>query len=480
MASLLDATRVRRGAGPIATDIRRAGVVVALAAVVTGAAVYSPRSTLVVAMGCVAVGIVAGVAVRPVLGAYLVFGVTPLLAGIDRGALIPALRPSEAVAALVVGGLVTRGLWFGLAGMWRRPTIMRLDVAVVLLAVLSSVLPILWLAARGSPVAGDDALYALTLWKFVLIYVIARATVRTEREVRICLWISMVVAAAVAVIGILQAVQVGPVTTFLASHYAPYGNVQAVQNGRGGSTLSLPVAAADVLTFNLAIAIGFLAQGSRRRQELGLGLLSCLFLAGIIASGEFSGVIGGFIGLATAILVAKRVRLFLWIAPACALGVFALRSVIFSRLEGFQTASGLPVSWAGRIRNLTTYFWPQLSQGNAFLLGVRPSARVPVASQATGYVWIESGYMWLVWTGGLPLLGAFLWFTWRGIRRGLDLARSGRGSVAVVGLAAVTALIVVAVLMPLDPHLTYRGSAELLFGLLGLAGCRASRSVADR
>ena len=441
--------------------------------VVTGVTGFSAGSTLPFVVA-IAIGVFAIVAIRPVIGAYIVFAVTPLLAGIDRGAIVPALRPNEAVTALVVTALLGRAVWTGIARGWRRPTIAPMDVPVLLLAVVSSFVPLLWLAARGRQIVADDVLYGLTLWKFVATYAVARYAVTTERELIVCLRISLAIAALVSMIGILQSLHLPGVTGFLGAYYAPYGNVQAVVSGRGGSTLALPVAAADLLTFNIAIAIGFLSRSRSRRTSLTMIALTTLFLMGVMAAGEFSGMIGAAIGLIVAAFVLGQVRPFAYAIPAFIIGSFALRSVIATRLEGFRSVSGLPVSWTGRIRNLTTYFWPDLSRGNAFLLGVRPAARIPVTGQATGYVWIESGYMWLLWSGGLPFLLAFGWFIWRGIRHGLALVRRADDGAAVVGLACVVGLVVVAALMPLDPHLTYRGSAELLFLLLGLASGRAA------
>ena len=42
------------------------------------------------------------------------------------------------------------------------------------------------------------------------------------------------------------------------------------------------------------------------------------------------------------------------------------------------------------------------------------------------------------------------------------------------GLAVVTALSVVSVLMIIDPHITYRGSGDLIFALLGITAAGAS------
>jgi len=177
--------------------------------------------------------------------------------------------------------------------------------------------------------------------------------------------------------------------------------------------------------------------------------------------------------------------------------------VISRRLSGFESASGLPVSWTGRLANLQTYFWPKLFSGGNFLFGVRPAARIPVAAQATGYVWIESGYTWLLWAGGIPLLAGFVFLAWAAARRGWRAARGGMdglggavgpeamggavGSEAlggaagpevrsVAGVALFTAIVVICVVMTFDPHLTYRGTGDAFFALLALAAPRAART----
>jgi hypothetical protein len=156
---------------------------------------------------------------------------------------------------------------------------------------------------------------------------------------------------------------------------------------------------------------------------------------------------------------------------ALPVAVAGLWPTIAPRIEDFSSLHGMPTSWLVRYHNLSTYFWPQIVDGSNFLVGVRPAARVPIDEGAFGYVWIESGYLWLLWGGGLPLFVAFCWFVRQSLQATGPAARVLATPSAVAALAAYTGLVSCVVLMIFDPHITYRGSADALFGLLALSAC---------
>jgi len=423
---------------------------------------------------CLLLLLAALVWVRPATAAYLLIGVTPLVAGIDRGEAIPFFRPNEALA-LVLGATLAARWLFGLRSgtvRWVRPDLV--DIAVVLMAVTNSVSPLLTMAVRGREITADDLLYSLVLWKLLGVYLIVKFSVHTAREVRICLVISVAVACLVALIGMLQGLGLGGVRNFLAEYYAPFGSSSAIQaRPRGGSTLSLPAAAADYLIMNLAVVTGLWLRG--RRFTVVFGGVVAVLIAGTLAAGEFSSTLGLLLGMLTLAVVSGSLGLLGFFAVLLVGGGFAVWPVIAERLQGFAHASGIPVSWVGRLTNLKTYFWPDLSAHGNFLLGVRPSARVPVPTQVTGYVWIESGYAWLLWGGGIPLLLSFLFFVWVAGVRGWRVARSRTDAVGAAAVGTVVAIVVFVVLMVFDPHVTYRGSADMAFALIALTTAAVPR-----
>ncbi len=403
----------------------------------------------------------------PQLAAYLVIGLTPLTVGISRGSALPIVRPNEAIALLAGGTLAVRGLVQLRTGHLPRFRMDRVELAIVLMAVSNSVLVLLWMTLRQEQITSDDVLYALVLWKTLGLYFLVRFSVRTDRQVLVCMWLSLAAASVVAALAILQALGALGVPGLLNHFYESGITTAGLQNGRGSSTLGLPAATADLMVFCLAILAGLWTRVRRHRTILAAA--AALFLLGALSAAEFSSAIGMVVGIVCIAIVLRKPRLLYVFVPGLLLAGFVLRSVISTRLSGFQSASGLPTSWTGRLQNLQSYFWPTLFSHGNFVLGVRPAARVVVPTQLTGYVWIESGYTWLLWGGGIPLLASFIFFAYVTARRGWEAANDGPPGRSVAGVAVFTAIFVIIVLMTFDPHLTYRGSADEFFFLLALA-----------
>ena len=436
-----------------------------LAAALAIGAIGALRPLLTLALCCVlAIGV--WVSVRPALGAYLVVGLTPVIVGIDRGSVIPLLRPSEALALAVGSSIVARAILKWRTGQLKLPTFTKVESAILLMALCNSVVPIVWLLARGESVTADDILYALVLWKYFGVYLIIRASIRTEHQVLTCLWLSVASGAFVGIVAILQSLQLFGVPRILATYYAPFGYTGALDHSRGSSTLALPAATADLMIFNLAVVAGLWRRGRHRGV---LAAATVLFVMAALSAGEFSSAIGLVIAICCIALVTNYPRLLSLFIPIAGVAAIVLRPVIATRLSGFQSLSGVPVSWTGRLNNLRNYFWPRVFSDWNFLFGVRPAARVRVPYQATGYVWIESGYTWLLWGGGIPLFVAFIIFARAALSQSWRLGRASLEPTSAASVGVFVAVCVVCVLMIFDPHITYRGAAEELFTLIALS-----------
>jgi hypothetical protein len=446
----------------------------AAVAVVSGALVsLAPK----LGLACLVVLPLAAVVWRkPVVAAYLVVGVTPLVVGIDRGRLFPILRPNEALVALLVVVLVARFVAGLLRGRRvRLPSLQPVEYALLAMAVTSSVIPIAWLTVQGTAPTGDDISYSLVLWKYLAVYAVVRSTVRSDHDVRRCLLTIQASSTFVGIVAILQALNLLGVRHFLVQWYAPNGAEAALSLARAGSTLSLPAALADLMVLTACLAIGMWLR--ERRHGLWYGFVTFVCVLAVFSAAEFSSLFGLVAAAVFVAVVVRRKDIVGYGAAAVLIGVVVMWPIVNTRLQGFQSLSGFPASWVGRWRNLTTYFWPTLFSGSGWntLLGVRPAARVPVASQDTGFVWIESGYTWLLWGGGFPLFGAYLYLVSSSLRLTVRAARALANNAGVAALGAATGIVADALLMNFDPHITYRGSADCLLALLAMcAGAAAN------
>lgn len=462
-----------RGGSEFWLNPRRLGRDLALllgCAAVGALAAYRLKYALAV---LVVIAIVALIMVRPAFAGYALIFLTPLIVGINAGSLIPLIRPNEALIALFGVAIAVRWLVSVRTGdrMW--PRFDWVDATLIALCVTSSILPLMMMVARQRAITTDDLLYSIVLWKLLAEYVIVRSVIVTSEQVMRCLWLSMWSAAIVCAVGILQSLKLFGVPGLLATYYAPLDVTSALSIGRGSSLLGLPAAVADLAILNLAIAIGMLARGHRRR--LLLTGLAVLFTLAVVAAAEFATVFGLLVAVVVIVILTKSGRILLYAGPVALLAGVLLWPVIQLRLSGFQTGGfQLPASWVERLQHLESYFWPVLFSDYNWILGVRPDARVFVPTTKYDYVWIESGYTWLLWGGGIPLLASYIGFVWAVVRKGFSYARRADAA-GIVGFALATAITAQAFTMIFDPHLTFRGSGDAFFLTLALLRVLPSR-----
>ena len=416
-------------------------------------------------LATITIGLIGWVMARPAVAAYLLIFVTPLTVGLSAGSVVPLLRLNEALIVLLGAAIGLRWLAGLRSGDIRRPHMDRVDIALVALGVTSSVLPLAMMAVRQRPISTDDLLYCLVLWKLLAEYVIVRSVVSTREQAMRCLVLSMAAAAIVGVIGIMQSLGLAGVPGLLATYTSSPGADGMVSIARGSSLLGLPAATADLVILNLGIAVAMIVRGHPRR--LWLAGLAVVYVLSVIAAAEFATLIGLVVALIALVAITRSGRIAVYVIPVALFGGLLLWPVIQLRLSDFHSTAGLPLSWIDRLYNLRTFFWPVLFSDYNWILGVRPSARVAAPGVQGGFIWIESGYTWLLWGGGIPLLGSYIAFAAAVIRKGWAYGR--RADAAGIAATAVTAAMCSqVVIMAFDPHLTFRGSGDALFLLLAL------------
>ncbi|MBV8539515.1 MAG: hypothetical protein JO063_10890 [Pseudonocardiales bacterium] len=422
------------------------------------------------------VGLFAAAAYRPVVATYVYLGALPLIAGINRGNLIPLVRPNEALLVVLLAGALVGGYLRWCRGERVPLQLHRLDIPLGVFLLMSTAWPLLSMTLRGQTPATSDLAAVLPVCKLIAIYLLVRFSVTTEAQLVRCFRLVIWPGAVVAVIAILQTLHVGPVVSMLQTFWTPDSNAAALAE-RGTATLGSPIATGDYIIICLTLVICCGVRGLLgRRERLALGLV---LGAGVLAAGEFSTWIAAVVAAGLILWRFSAVRRssmrFLWLVPVVlAVGAPAL----IGRLQGFGDY-GVPRSWIGRWNNLSDFYLPKFGFINV-LLGVSPNSVLPAPERWREVIYLESGYLELLWIGGIPLLAAFIWLSVAVLRRTSELMSQSLMTRAQSDAprAAASALWVcwwlVLILTVLDPHLTLRGSGDVLFMLMGITTGRLS------
>jgi hypothetical protein len=241
----------------------------------------------------------------------------------------------------------------------------------------------------------------------------------------------------------------------------PGGSLEA----RGTATLSNAIATGDYIVIGVTLLVTSAVRGLLGTwTRVGVALI---LAPGLLAVGQFSTWLGALVVGALLIWSLPTVRVSaLRLAPILGIAVLVAAPAILGRFRDFSGGE-LPQSWLVRWDNVTHLFLPHLMQNGHFLIGVSPDATVLPPDTWRDVVYLESGYLQLLWIGGMPLLIAFIVLT-RTVLSLTDRLSSRTDSVGACASALNIAWWMILLLSLTDPHLFMRGPGDLLFTLIAI------------
>jgi hypothetical protein len=394
----------------------------------------------------------------------------PTLSGIDRGTLIPLLRPNEALLAVVVAGACIGAFLRYLRGDDIRPRFYPpVDIPLAVFVLLATIWPMASLTLRGQFPNAADWAAILPIVKLAGLYLLVRYTVTTEKQtmqmIRFIVWPG----ATVALLAVLQTLKFGPVLDLISSVYASGesgGDTLSELSERGSATLGSPIAAGDVITICLILVFCCGARGLLgRRERL---VLALVLGTGVLAAGQFTTWIEALLAFGLLFWRFPQLRQQATrFAPLAGVAMVVGAPAFLGRLDSVgEYGPPVPESWLGRYDNLAHLFIPHFNWVTTFI-GVSPNDVLNAPEQWREVVYLESGVLDFLWVGGIPLLAAFVWLSVRVLRTVRPAIRHPGAFGACASCLEIVWLFVL-VLTLIDPHLEQRGSGDLIFTLLAI------------
>ena len=456
-----------------------------LAAIVAGVAVAFGGGPI----GLAAVGMIALAVLvwnHPPVAGYTMVAVAPMIVGFGRDQVLPLVRPNEALLFALCGLLSVRWLVYSRRARFR---FNRVDWAIVAIVACGFFVPLTAQLIRLRPLSTEDFFYSLVFLRIGLLYALVRCTIRTAGQVRASVGFSLATASFLGILGLMDSLNLFNAAEYLNPYFPNEGFI--VNDGRGAASIGNPIGFGVYSAMNALIAIAFLLAGERPKRALGLAAV--MTTLGVFGSGQIGPVVSFLAGLAALAIVTKSVRrLIVMSLPVLLVAGFAVAPLAQRRLQGFDGAAitsaerndvqNLPnedrgralfemnpgSSWDVRLYNLETYFVPKFDDVNNIIWGVSPQARVVSPRKGEDFIWIESGHLWLLWSGGIPLFLAWFGLIGMGMVTARRVLRTTPGPVGAVGAGVFGALMTVNLAQTFDPHITLRGSADILYPLLAL------------
>lgn len=422
----------------------------------------------------------------PHFAAYVMIAGAPIVVGFGRDQVLPMLRVNEALLAVLLMVLAVKWLVSSRRIVIRLHSLDYVILAMVFSGFILTMMSQLW---RTLPLGLDDILYAAVFLRMGLLYALVRVTIRTQSQVRTALTLSLLTASGLAVLGTMDSLNIISTAERLHRFFPNDGFI--VDDGRGAATIGNPIGFGVYQGIHAMIGLSMVIAGEKPKRLVAIAAAACCI--GVVGSGQIGPMISFVFGLIALAWVTRSFgRLARFGVPLLLVTALIAAPLFARRIAGFDGAAvssekradiaNSPAaeqgrqlfeanpgsSWDVRLYNLEMFFIPSLKEPTNIVWGVTPQARVTSPREGEEFIWIESGHLWLLWSGGVWLF--LTWFTLLivGMVQARRTLRRHTGPIAVAGAAAFGSLWIMNVAQTFDPHMTLRGSADAFYPLLAL------------
>ncbi len=381
--------------------------------------------------------------------------------GMTRGRLLPFFIPNELIlvasAALAFPAIMLQNQ--------RQRIPAPIFTGIAFLAIGGSILPTLIYLQRGVSLSTSDLFGIIAPVQYIVLFLVVLFLTNDERDrQRLIQWM-LFCAAIVAIIGLLQAFNVGPVRSFLTQWYPSIQLEQSTERdiNRVTSLMGAWNSLGTFMMINLLVIIAIFNKVRHkwfRRNMIFVGLvcLACLLATSSWAS-LVSLVLGYFLIKGVRGIRPRNILILLGVMAVAAV---LLQPLIEERLE-FQFGSGdsiIPQTLTYRIRIWQDFYIPLLERN--FVSGVSPN----FAGVTFGYA--ENQYLFLLYRSGLAsLVGHLVWVTLAVIWLRQKFQNS-QDFLRVLALVTLVIFVLLSIMGMTNPVFTYSGSIEYLWIFLAL------------
>ncbi len=407
---------------------------------------------------------------RPQWAAYLLAVTFPLTAGMVRLPQLANLRPNELLLLLMVVLLLLRLVALRVP----LPRFTQFDAAALALILGGTLMPIATLYGRGQSLESDILIVALGPVKNYLVFLAIRLALTHVDHIRRTGALMLLTSGIVSLIGIAQALRVSFIVHFLTTYYP---TVQVLDNARATIRITSVIGGwndfAAYLCFVLLLSIAAVAARVSILPRLLFNGVVALDMMALLITGSFTCTLGFVVGICILGLLFRKgsqmLRLLALIGVSLLGAALLFAPLIAWRLQdqfGGGNQGIIAQSLVYRFYLWQTYFLPAIARQPILGVGLVIPASIPWPTT-------DSGYLDLLFSGGVVYLLCYVYFTWscvRGACHILKRPRVGASTLtrpgAVTAALAASGLAMVLILLGMnvsEAYFTYTAAASVFW-----------------